>query len=111
MAAEMNTQVAALHSNASANIFSQRNTNDNGVIDMHGLHPGECVVHLKSAIHNLKAVGYTGRVLVVTGTGHHSRKGAKSIYPVIQQYLIKNNFKPKEATMPDGRGGVISFQM
>jgi DNA-nicking Smr family endonuclease len=108
MAAEMNTQVANLHSTASSKIFSQRNTN-NGVIDMHGLHPTECITHLKSALNNLKTSGYNGRVLVVTGTGHHSRKGAKSIYPVIKEYLINNNFKPKDATMSDGRGGVFSF--
>lgn len=112
LAADMNTQVASLHSTAASRIFSERNKNDNGVIDMHGLHPNECVQHLKSAIHNLVVTKYTGRVLVVTGTQHHSRKGARSIYPVIWDYLEQQTkFRPKEATMPDGRGGVISFQI
>lgn len=52
-----------------------------------------------------------GRVVVVTGTGNHSRKGGKSIYPVVWDYLQQAGLRPKEATNTDGRGGMITFNI
>lgn len=108
-AQELNTQLQSLHTTASNAIFKHRN-NTEGVIDLHGLHPDECIAHVKIALHEYKSRGFSGKILVVVGTGHHSKRGGK-IGGVVLEYLKGAGYRPKEATMGDGRGGMLSINI
>ena len=100
-----------LQNEAALKIFSERNSklssrNGEPMIDLHGLHPLEACDLLSDSINNLTTKRYKGRVLIITGTGHHSR-GRSKVFPAIQSYLQHNGWRPKEGTLEDGMGGLL----
>lgn len=104
-----------LHSQAAKNIFKQRNSNldssrRDAVIDLHGLHPNEAVDILSDTLNGLVAKSYRGKVIIVTGTGHHSR-GRVKVLPAVKQYLEQRGWKPKDASLGDGKGGMLIIQI
>ena len=110
---QLNSQVSSLHSEAARTIFNQRNqhlyqnSNDKDVIiDLHGLHPTESIDILDESIKSLLGRKYRGKVVIVTGTGHHSRGRAK-VLPVVRSHLEKCGWKPRDASLSDGRGGML----
>ena len=114
---QLNSQVSQLHAEAAKSIFKKRNphlslggTNTfkdgNAIIDLHGLHPNEGIEILDDALKELVGKKFKGKVIIVTGTGHHSR-GRIKVAPAIKQHLIGNGWKPKEASLSDGKGGMF----
>lgn len=109
IANELNTSVAKLHTKAASNLFESRNNSTvPGTIDLHGLHPHECISQLEASLKKMLDAGYRGRCLVVTGTGNHSKSKGR-IHAPVWEYLLSRGFRIRDATMEDGKGGVISF--
>lgn len=108
---QLNEQVSLLHSEAAKSIFNERNTklfssNGEAVVDLHALHPLEAIGLLDDSIKTLTAKRYKGRLIIVTGTGHHSR-GRVKVLPAIRAHLESGGWKPKEASLSDGKGGML----
>ena len=102
-----------MHAQASTKIFKSRNPAHalaKGIIDLHGLHPNEGVEMLDSALSQLVDKKFRGKVIVIVGTGHHSR-GRVKVGPAIQGHLERNGWRPKEACMSDGRGGMFVINL
>jgi hypothetical protein len=65
---------------------------------------------LSDSLNGLISKRYKGKVVIITGTGNHSRTRVK-VLPHVRQWLEQNGWKPKEATMSDGRGGMLLVQI
>ena len=114
----MNSQVSQLHAEAAKSIFKKRNPHlsssignnsfkdGNVILDLHGLHPNEGIEILDDALKELVGKKFKGKVIIVTGTGNHSR-GRIKVAPAIKQHLDGNGWKPKEASLSDGKGGML----
>ncbi|KAJ3162704.1 hypothetical protein HDU86_003677 [Geranomyces michiganensis] len=116
----LNERVQELHRHAGQKIFESRNSGPlsrassasaDSTIDLHGLHPAEAVEMLGTSIAKLKRESFTGRLLIVTGTGHHSRGQKAKLLPAIRDYLYKSGLRAQEASMKDGKGGMFSLQI
>ncbi|KAJ3344873.1 hypothetical protein HDU91_007525, partial [Kappamyces sp. JEL0680] len=106
---QLNSQVSSLHQDAARSIFVKRNTaisTTSPVIDLHGLHASEAIDLLEESLKSLAGRGYRGKVVLVTGTGHHSR-GRVKVLPAIRQHLEQTGRQPKDASLSDGRGGML----
>jgi DNA-nicking Smr family endonuclease len=80
------------------------------MIDLHGLHPLEAIDKLDEAMLGLKRKKYLGKVIVITGTGHHSR-GQSKVLPAIRDHLQRSGTRYKDATLEDNRGGVLILEI
>jgi DNA-nicking Smr family endonuclease len=114
-AQKLNDEVMELHNQAASKIFAERNSNLGSskgevMIDLHGLHPLEAVDKLNEAIHRLTNSKYKGRVIIVTGTGHHSR-GKSKVLPVVREHLQKNGWRPQDGSLEDGMGGILIIKI
>jgi DNA-nicking Smr family endonuclease len=114
-AQELNSQVSNLHLEAAKNIFYQRNSQldsrSRPVIDLHGLHSGEAIDLLEDSLKSLGNNRYKGDVVIVTGTGHHSRGGKVKVLPAVRQHLEQSGRAPKDASLSDGRGGMLIIKI
>ncbi|KAI8822193.1 uncharacterized protein EV422DRAFT_614646, partial [Fimicolochytrium jonesii] len=113
----MNERVEELHRQAGKRIYATRNAshtvNGNGdvQVDLHGLHPSEAVEMLESKIANLKRQNFSGRLIVVTGTGNHSRGQKAKLLPAIREYLQQKGLRAQESSMSDRRGGAFTINI
>ncbi|KAI8907483.1 hypothetical protein DFJ77DRAFT_434622 [Powellomyces hirtus] len=112
----LNERVQELHRQAGQRIFESRNTTSSikdgsQTIDLHGLHPDEAVEMVEASIARLKREMFTGRVVIVTGTGNHSRGQKAKVLPAIREYLYRVGLRAQEASMTDGRGGIFTLQI
>lgn len=80
------------------------------VIDLHGLHPVEAVEHLDNMLQDFVTQRYKGKVIIITGTGHHSR-GKSKVYPYVKSHLDGKGWRPREGTLEDGKGGMLVVQI
>ncbi|KAJ3017370.1 hypothetical protein HKX48_003579 [Thoreauomyces humboldtii] len=113
----LNERVQELHRQAGQRIFETRNSSTAShpsegtrTVDLHGLHPDESVEMLQSQLAKLKRENFSGRVVIVTGTGHHSRGQKAKVLPAIREFLHKAGLRAEEATMSDSRGGMFVLQ-
>lgn len=65
---------------------------------------------LEETLLKLKARKYKGRVLVITGSGHHSRGNTK-LHPAVKAHLQATGWRPQEATLSDGQGGILIIKI
>ncbi|KAJ3171841.1 hypothetical protein HDU87_008229 [Geranomyces variabilis] len=113
----LNERVQELHRHAGQKIFESRNSGPSSgasadsTIDLHGLHPTEAVEMLETSIAKLRRESFTGRLLIVTGAGHHSRGQKAKLLPAIRDYLYKSGLRAQEASMKDGKGGMFFLQI
>ncbi|KAI9009659.1 hypothetical protein BC832DRAFT_379402 [Gaertneriomyces semiglobifer] len=113
---QLNNELRKAHQTAALQIFEERNkataSGNNGsyTIDLHGLHPEEAVEMLETSIARLRGQRFHGRILIVTGTGNHSRTKSK-LLPAIHSYLYQKGFQAQEATMGDGRRGMFAIEL
>lgn len=112
---KLNEKVSTLHQEAAEKIFSERNKklnsyNNDQIIDLHGLHPEESCNILDNSIKKLQQSKYKGNVVIITGTGNHSRGNLK-VLPVVRSYLEKKGFKTREATLNDRKGGMLTIKL
>ncbi|KAJ3317977.1 hypothetical protein HDV06_001009 [Boothiomyces sp. JEL0866] len=112
---QLNNQLSYLNNQAANKIFSERNKHvisSSGVrvIDLHGLHPVEAVEHLDNMLQNIVTQRYKGKVVIITGTGHHSR-GKSKVFPHVKKHLEVKGWRPKEGTLEDGKGGMLVVQI
>ena len=110
---QLNNQVSELHHQAASKIFQERNQNlseGEPVCDLHGLHPLEAIEMLDETIKKLTQRRYKGRVLIVTGTGHHSR-GKSKVFPAVKSHLQASGWRPTDATLNDGKGGLLIIKI
>ncbi|KAJ3300380.1 hypothetical protein HK104_001343 [Borealophlyctis nickersoniae] len=118
----LNERVEELHRAAGRRIFEERNKSSvyhslgssasgEPVIDLHGLHPTEAVEMAEMSLDRLRREKYTGTVLLVTGTGHHSRTQKAKVLPAVRDWLHRSGIRASEGTMRDGRGGVFTVQL
>ena len=124
-AKQLNDQVEQLHGEAAKAIFNNRNASlastsvlnketsnsQDYTIDLHGLHPTEAIDMLRGSLEKLKRRQFVGQVCIITGTGHHSRTNRAKVLPMVRQYLKTSGWNPKDATLEDGKGGLILIQM
>jgi hypothetical protein len=107
LAREQNEIMSKLHAQAAEAIFSARNDPKSTVIDVHGLHVDEAIHFVTKRMRTLPS---GGKLQVIAGTGNHSsrttRVGAK-ILPELQGWCDESGYRWKEATLKDGRGGVL----
>lgn len=105
----LNNLVNTSHHNASQIIFDERNTRSGGkpnVIDLHGLHPAEAILRLDEKILQLRKMNFSGNLKAIVGTGHHSR-GAAKVFPALLKHLATVGLKGREASLADGKGGIL----
>ncbi len=87
---------------AAMQVFELANSNpsmlNNGVVDLHGLHPIEAEVVLKSLFFSLEgklkaweAHDATHRVKVITGAGRHSRGNVGRLLPSVKDFLLRES--------------------
>ncbi|KAJ3308358.1 hypothetical protein HDV04_001362 [Boothiomyces sp. JEL0838] len=112
---QLNNQLSYLNNKAASKIFSERNkhmVSSSGVpvIDLHGLHPVEAVEHLDNMLQDFVTQRYKGKVIIITGTGHHSR-GKSKVYPYVKSHLDGKGWRPREGTLEDGKGGMLVVQI
>lgn len=113
----LNERVQELHRQAGQRIFESRNTvsaqpsGSERVIDLHGLHPSEACEMLEVTIGRLQREGYSGHIVVITGTGHHSRGQKAKVLPAIREYLHGVGFRYEEGSMKDKRGGIFTIMI
>eukprot|EP00842_Homolaphlyctis_polyrhiza_P005922 jgi/Hompol1/6330/HPOL_002252-RA len=81
------------------------------MIDLHGLHPDEAITILQSCIDELCRHRFAGQLVIVTGTGHHSRSNRAKVLPAVRYYLVSAGWRPIEATLEDQRGGMLVIEM
>ena len=113
LANNLNTQLKSLNQSASRRIFDQRNYNSSSsepIIDLHGLHPEEAIDILNEKVRKFSASGFRGKIVIITGTGHHSR-GQSKLLPSVRTYLQSAGYKPRDATVRDGRGGILTIEI
>lgn len=110
----LNTQLSNLNSVAATRIFQQRNSNlannSEPVVDLHGLHPNEAIDILNETIRKYSTSGFRGKIVIVTGTGHHSRGNSK-LLPAVRAFLQQGGYRPRDATISDGRGGILTIEI
>lgn len=100
-----NDQMKELHRKAADAIFEARNRPGcTDVIDLHGLHVAEAVERLPMALEKVQS----GKVRVVTGSGHHTRgTGRARLRPAVKKWLQENGFYFEEVV--DANDFVGSF--
>lgn len=95
------------------------------IVDLHGLYPSEAILLLKETIQrfteffesykSLYGHNYSGFrkffLIVVTGTGHHSRSQKAKILPVIEGWIKISGLRARGCIMEDGRGGVFKIEV
>ncbi|KAI9311941.1 hypothetical protein BX666DRAFT_1991083 [Dichotomocladium elegans] len=100
-------EMKRLHTQASRRIFEQRNQQDALFIDLHGMHVDEAKESILQWFKELETGRYRGIVYVVTGTGHHSRRGSK-LRPAVASFL-KTLYRCEETSvLGDNKGGVFA---
>ena len=110
-AAQINDQVVSMHRQAAQKIFAQRNAHvGEATIDLHGLHPDEAIDMLHQTLVQLGQKRYHGKVLIITGSGHHSKRSAK-VGPMVWDFLSREGYRPQEATQSDGQGGMLLIHL
>ena len=115
-ARELNERMQALHQTAAMKIYEARNARlksdeNHFVIDLHGLHPTEAIDIVEDELKKLGTKRYQGDVYIVTGTGNHSRGRSAKVLPEVRDYLSQTGRRVREATMKDGRGGVLCIRL
>ncbi|KAJ3107027.1 hypothetical protein HDU97_004996 [Phlyctochytrium planicorne] len=118
---EVNEVMEELHREASERIFEARNgklgvaraaSEDERVVDLHGLHGHEAMHYVSTALEQLKRERFRGLVSLVTGTGHHSRSAIAKVAPVVRQLLRSKGYTFKEGVMEgDEHGGIFVVYM
>lgn len=90
LAKEANERMKELHRKAADAIFEARNPPcSTDVIDLHGLHVAEALERLPIALQKAES----GKVRVVTGSGHHTRgTGRARLRPAVNKWLQENGF-------------------
>ncbi|KAJ8327348.1 hypothetical protein O5D80_004742 [Batrachochytrium dendrobatidis] len=81
------------------------------IVDLHGLHPSEACTMLQLSIDNLVESKFVGDLIIVTGTGHHSRTQKAKVLPHVRSYLQQGGWRPKDGTLHDRRGGILVIQI
>ena len=112
---KLNEQLSELNHEAAVKIFSERNKNilstkKGPAIDLHGLHPEESCYVLDDTIKKLVSSRYRGDVIIITGTGNHSR-GQMKVLPIVREHLENQGWKPRDATLNDGKGGMLVIKI
>ncbi|KAJ3090156.1 hypothetical protein HK102_004535 [Quaeritorhiza haematococci] len=136
----INEKVQELNDRAAEAIFAARNpghhsaasdsssSSSRTMIDLHGLHPSEAVILLSRKLEEIynqhfyspraSVRGESVKVLVVTGSGHHSRGRKAKVLPAVRDFLedaagsstggdLGFRVRFREGTMRDGKGGVF----
>ncbi|GJD05545.1 MutS protein homolog 4 [Galdieria sulphuraria] len=94
---EYNQIMKQLHEEAADAIFTERNSNADFVIDLHGLHVKEAIVILERKFQELESRRSNESfqdVIIVTGSGHHT-KGKKTparLYPAVEHFLLSRHY-------------------
>ncbi len=111
---KINSQVEQLHQQASQRIFWSKNTFSSSqgqtTIDLHGLHPLEAVDLVGQALEKCKVDMIRGRIVIITGTGHHSNSKAQ-VLPAVKNALVHRGYRPKAGTLRDGKGGILGVDL
>lgn len=87
---EANERMKELHRKAADAIFEARNPpGSTDVIDLHGLHVPEALERLPISLQKAES----GKVRVVTGSGHHTRgTGRARLRPAVNKWLQENGY-------------------
>ena len=110
-ARELDQVMKSVNYSAGKTIYQQRNSNlEEGVVDLHGLHPQEAIDILGEELRRLKTSGYRGKLMVVTGTGNHS-KGKGKLGPEVEKFLRESGYRIGYGSLVDGRGGILSIEI
>ncbi|KAL2915497.1 hypothetical protein HK105_204898 [Polyrhizophydium stewartii] len=102
------TAVAGVAAGATSSVVGGRLQH---MVDLHGLHPNEAVALLQRELDTLVRAGFSGQLVVVTGTGHHSRGQRAKVLPAVREHLQRGGWRPADGTLEDGRGGMLVVQM
>ncbi|KAJ1336372.1 hypothetical protein BSLG_007156 [Batrachochytrium salamandrivorans] len=96
------------HAQQSALLLKQQQSH---TIDLHGLHASEAILMLQSTIESLMKAKFVGELVIITGTGHHSRTHRAKVLPEVRSYLQQGGWRPAEGTLHDRRGGMLVIQI